>query len=74
MPALATGRAEVLDGAEALALVGDGGSVRHLRVRWQDAEHLLQARAFVLAGGSLSFPRLLLASGFVRRRLPCGRR
>ena len=62
MPALATGRAEVLDGAEALALVGDAGSVRHLRVRWHDAEHLLQARAFVLAGGSLSSPRLLLAS------------
>jgi choline dehydrogenase-like flavoprotein len=62
LPAVATGRAAVLDGAEALALLGEPGRVRHLRIRWNDAEHLLQARVFVLAGGSLSSPRLLLAS------------
>ena len=62
LPALATGRAAVLDGTDALSLQGDAGTVTHLRVRRDGVEHLLSARAFVLAGGSLSSPRLLLAS------------
>lgn len=62
LPALATGRAAVLDQAEAVALEGGATRVTGLRIRRQGAEHLLRARIFVLAGGSLSSPRLLLAS------------
>lgn len=62
LPALATGRAAVLEGAEVLSLDGREGSVTGLDIEWQGARHRLRARAYVLAAGSLSSPRLLLAS------------
>ncbi|QDA36647.1 GMC family oxidoreductase (plasmid) [Paracoccus liaowanqingii] len=63
LPALATGRAEVLHGARALALTGQGRTVTGLRVLRDGAELELQGRAVVLAAGALASPRLLMASG-----------
>nr|WP_111299605.1 GMC family oxidoreductase [Paracoccus saliphilus] len=62
LPALATGRAAVLEGAEVVALDGHAGSVTGLTVELQGTRYQLHARAYVLAAGSLSSPRLLLAS------------
>lgn len=61
-PALATGRAEVLEGARVLALTGHGRTVTGLRVVHDGAEQMLRARAVVLAAGGLASPRLLMAS------------
>lgn len=62
LPALATGHATVLEGAEVVALKGHGDRVTGLSIDWQGERHQLHARAYVLAAGSLSSPRLLLAS------------
>ena len=61
-PALATGRAELRTGAEVLELKGGGDRVTGVRVRHEGREQTLTARAYVLAAGALSSPRLLLAS------------
>ncbi len=60
-PALATGNATLLCEAEVVAIAGRS-EVSHLRVRHGGALHDLRARAYVLAGGALASPRLLLAS------------
>lgn len=61
-PALATGRAALLEQCEALALRGDGRRVTHLDARLRGEAVQLRADRFVLAAGALSSPRLLLAS------------
>lgn len=61
-PALATGRAGLLDNCEAVELLEEAGRLVALRVRRKGREMLLRARYFVLAAGALSSPRLLLAS------------
>lgn len=61
-PALATGRAEVMTGAQVLSLEGSGDRVEGVRVRRDGVEEVLSARAYVLAAGALNSPRLLLAS------------
>lgn len=61
-PALATGRATLLDRAEVRALHGKRDRISHIDIR-RDGESLtLKARAYVLAAGALASPLLLLAS------------
>lgn len=62
LPALATGRAAVLEGARALSLTGHGRRVTGLRVLHEGTERSLSARAVVLAAGGLASPSLLMAS------------
>lgn len=61
-PALATGNAALLTGAEVVQLVGDGPRLSALRIRHDGQVHNVAARKVVLAGGALGSPRLLLAS------------
>ena len=61
-PALATGHAELWDRTEVLRLLGSGDTVDGIEVLRNGATQVLRARAYVLAGGALNSPRLLLAS------------
>ncbi|WP_238363818.1 GMC oxidoreductase [Mesobacterium pallidum] len=61
-PALATGHAALLTECDVQALRGTEGTVTGLDVRRYGETHRLSARAYVLAAGALSSPRLLLAS------------
>ena len=61
-PALATGRAALLDNCTVTRICGDAGAVTHLEARRHGQAITLKARAYVLAGGALASPRLLLAS------------
>jgi len=61
-PALATGRAVVLDSAEVTAVRGAGGRVTHVDVIRNGRTLALQARIFVLAAGAFASPGLLLRS------------
>lgn len=61
-PALATGRATLLDECEVLALRADAQRVTHIEALHQGQQRTLRARHFALAAGALSSPRLLLAS------------
>jgi choline dehydrogenase-like flavoprotein len=61
-PALATGRAALLDGCEVMALRGARGRVTHLEAERGGQRLRLRARCFVLAAGGLGSPRLLLRS------------
>lgn len=61
-PALATGNAALLCESEVVAIRAGPNAVSHLELRHGGALHQLRARAYVLAGGALSSPRLLLAS------------
>ncbi len=60
-PALATGNAVLLTDAQVLAIRA-GDRVSHVELRHGGARHVLSARAYLLAGGALASPRLLLAS------------
>lgn len=62
-PALATGNAALVTGCEVTAIRGDR-SVEYLEVSHAGEARRLHARRYVLAGGALGSPRLLLASGF----------
>ncbi|MFC0200292.1 GMC oxidoreductase [Paracoccus rhizosphaerae] len=62
VPALATGRAAVLDAANVIALEGGPRRVTGVRLRRHGAEHVLSARAYVMAAGAFGSPRLLMAS------------
>ncbi len=63
IPALATGRAALLERSEVLRLVGDGQRVSGVEIRHDDgSQRTLAAARVVLAAGALSSPRLLLAS------------
>lgn len=61
-PALATGNAALLDRCEVRELRASDGRVTGVIVRRDGTEQTLTARAYVLAAGALSSPRLLLAS------------
>jgi choline dehydrogenase-like flavoprotein len=61
-PALATGNAHLLTGAEVTRLVAEGDRITHAEVRIGHETRRLGARRFVLAAGALQSPRLLLAS------------
>ena len=74
-PALATGRAHLLAGAEVTGIDSAEGRVRGLAVAGPEGARTLTARAYVLAAGALGSPRLLLmsdcanSSGWVGRGL-----
>jgi choline dehydrogenase-like flavoprotein len=61
-PALATGRAALLDNCTVTRICGGAAAVTHLEARRHGQAITLKARAYVLAGGALASPRLLLAS------------
>jgi choline dehydrogenase-like flavoprotein len=61
-PALETGHAALLDRCAVEELLEDNGRVSALRARRDGVQAKLRARAYVLAGGALNSPRLLLAS------------
>lgn len=61
-PALATGNARVIDRARVTRLLGDGDRVTGVEVRIDDETRVLTAPCYVLAGGALGSPKLLLAS------------
>ena len=61
-PALATGKAALIQEAEVLQILSDGDTVTGLKLRTADGVHHLPTRRVVLAAGALSSPRLLLAS------------
>lgn len=61
-PALATGRAALLADCEVRRLCGTADNVSHIEVARGGETFHLRARQFVLAGGALGSPRLLLAS------------
>lgn len=61
-PAVASGRAAVMDGCEVTEIVHDEGGVTALTARRGGTAFTLRARGYVLAAGALSTPRLLLAS------------
>jgi len=61
-PALATGRAALLDHCEVTALRGEAGQITHAEALLHGQPVTLRARRFVLAAGAFGSPRLLLAS------------
>ncbi|MDA7423251.1 GMC oxidoreductase [Thalassococcus lentus] len=61
-PAMATGNAEVLTEAEVIRIDADQTRVNGLMVRVDGKEHRFRAKRYILAGGALGSPRLLLAS------------
>ncbi|SIS53601.1 Choline dehydrogenase [Roseivivax lentus] len=61
-PALATGRAVCITGAEVTRLDTDGARITGLTLRHAGATHRLTPRRVILAGGAFGSPRLLLAS------------
>ncbi len=61
-PALETGNAAVLDMCEVRAIRGHGRQISHLEVHHEGQSVELLAKQYVLAGGALGSPRLLLAS------------
>jgi len=61
-PALATGRAELLDQCEVLAVRGTHERITHVEATHQGQPLTLRARHFCLAAGALNSPRVLLAS------------
>lgn len=61
-PALATGNAEILTGAEVTRLIAGPDSVQEVELRQGGALRRLRARHVVLAAGALNSPRLLLNS------------
>lgn len=61
-PALATGNAALLDSATATRLLSDEGRITGVEIRRHGETLTLTARRYILAGGALGSPRLLLAS------------
>lgn len=61
-PALATGRAALVDGVDVTALKGEPGRVTHVEALREGVRLRFSADRFVLAAGALGSPRLLLAS------------
>ena len=61
-PALATGRAALLDRCEVTALRGRPGHIDEVEVLRDGQTYLIAAKQVVLAAGAYSSPRLLLAS------------
>lgn len=61
-PAVRTGQAFVLDNCDVQAIRGTRDRVSHIEVIRHGERATLKARTYVLAGGGLGSPRLLLAS------------
>ncbi|WP_204112836.1 GMC oxidoreductase [Shimia biformata] len=61
-PALATGNATLLAGACVERIAGKGNRVTHVEARVNGTPLCLRAKAFVLAGGALASPGVLLRS------------
>ncbi len=61
-PALATGRATLLDRCEVTRLLGSAERVTGVEARWEGTTIKLRAERVIVAAGALSTPRLLLAS------------
>lgn len=61
-PALATGRAALMDECEVVALRGSASEITHVEAVHHEERITLRAQQFVLAAGALNSPRLLLAS------------
>lgn len=61
-PALASGNAKLLTGAEVTRLITQGDRIAYAEVRIGSQTHHVRARRYVLAAGALHSPRLLLAS------------
>lgn len=61
-PALATGRAALLDRCEVTELLGQPGRITEVVARRDDRPLVLSGRHVILAAGALSSPRLLLRS------------
>jgi choline dehydrogenase-like flavoprotein len=61
-PALATGRAAVIDRCEVTALRGSSAGITRIEARRDGQPLELRARRFLLAAGGIGSPRLLLAS------------
>lgn len=62
IPALETGRAGLLAGADVREILEADGHVAGLRLVWQGQQAELRAKTYVLAAGAFGSPRLLLAS------------
>jgi choline dehydrogenase-like flavoprotein len=71
-PALATGRAQLLDGCEVIAFRGTHGRVTHVEAVHAGQPLTLRARHFALAAGALSSPRILRASESTSWPKGCG--
>jgi choline dehydrogenase-like flavoprotein len=62
-PALATGNAALLTGAEVTRLVDDGqGAISHVEAQIDGQTHAFRAKRYILSGGAMHSPRLLLRS------------
>jgi len=61
-PALATGKASLLDNTEVTQLITNGAQITHALVRRNGETFSLKAKQFLLAGGAFGSPRLCLAS------------
>lgn len=61
-PALATGRARLIAGAEVTRILMRGGQATGVAFRDATGDHRMTARHVVIAAGALSSPRLLAAS------------
>lgn len=61
-PALATGNAALLTESEVVRLVPEGNELAGVEIRMEGRLHRVRARRYILAGGALGSPRLLLAS------------
>ena len=61
-PAVATGRATVLDGTDVIAFRGSGKQISHIEAERDGRRFNLTARRYVLSAGALGSPRVLLAS------------
>jgi choline dehydrogenase-like flavoprotein len=61
-PALATGRAELLDQCDVVAVHGSDHRISHVEAIHGGQRLQLKARHFALAAGALNSPRILLAS------------
>lgn len=62
-PALNTGRATLWDRAEVTRLLGHGDRIEGVEVHRNGQTQVVTADTYVLSGGALHSPRLLLASG-----------
>lgn len=71
-PALATGRAALLDQCEVTQLCGTPGQISHILARRHGQQFRLSARHIVLAAGALSSPRLLIRSRAESWPMGCG--
>ncbi len=71
-PAMATGRVELLDQCEVVAVRGTENRITHVEAIRHGQRLNLRARRFALAAGALSSPRILLASASAAWPDGCG--